>query len=132
MSTKTRVNIGLVGCGYMSRAHSNAFAKVNQFFDLDTRPILKAACARNPEAAEASARNWGYESFETDWRALLRRPDIDLIDIASPTDRPRGRMRTLQAARQPRRCSTKSVSACVVPPLNSAPAKLQTIPSLLP
>jgi predicted dehydrogenase len=51
MSTKTRVNIGLVGCGYMGRAHSNAFAKVNQFFDLDARPVLKAACARNPETA---------------------------------------------------------------------------------
>ena len=56
------------------------------FFELDARPVLKAACARNLETAEAFARNWGYESFETDWRALVRRPDIDLIDIASPND----------------------------------------------
>jgi hypothetical protein len=86
MSTKTTVNIGLVGCGFMDRAHSNAFAKVNQFFELDARPVLKAVCARNPGTAEAFARNWGYESFETDWRALVRRDDIDLIDIASPND----------------------------------------------
>ena len=70
----------------MGRTHSNAFAKVNQFFELDARPVLKAACARNLETAEAFARNCGYESFETDWRALVRRPDIDLIDIASPND----------------------------------------------
>jgi predicted dehydrogenase len=86
MSTRSTLNIGLVGCGFMGRTHSNAFAKVNQFFDLDTRPVLKAVCARNPETAEAFARNWGYESFETDWRALVRREDIDLIDIASPND----------------------------------------------
>ena len=86
MSTKRTLNVGLVGCGFMGRTHSNAFAKVNQFFELDARPVLKAACARNPETAEAFARNWGYESFETDWRALVRRPDIDLIDIASPND----------------------------------------------
>jgi predicted dehydrogenase len=86
MSTKRTLNIGLIGCGFMGRAHSNAFAKVNQFFELEAQPVLKAVCARNPAAAEAFAANWGYESFETDWRDLIRRPDIDLIDIASPND----------------------------------------------
>ena len=86
MSPKTNFNIGLVGCGFMGRTHSNAFARVNQFFDLDARPVLKAVCARNPATAEAFARNWGFERFETDWRELVRRPDIDLIDIASPND----------------------------------------------
>ena len=86
MSTKKALNIGLVGCGFMGRAHSNAFGKVNQFFELSAQPVLKAACARNPAAAEAFAANWGYESFETDWRDLVRRADIDLIDIASPND----------------------------------------------
>ena len=86
MSTKDTLNIGLVGCGFMGRTHSNAFARVNQFFELDTRPVLKAVCARNPASAKAFALNWGYESFETDWRDLVRREDIDLIDIASPND----------------------------------------------
>jgi myo-inositol 2-dehydrogenase/D-chiro-inositol 1-dehydrogenase len=86
MSTKRTLNIGLVGCGFMGRTHSNAFARVNQFFDLDARPVLEAVCARNPATAEAFARNWGFERFETDWRELVRRPDIDLIDIASPND----------------------------------------------
>ena len=70
----------------MGRAHSNAFARAGQFFELDTQPILKAVCARNSATAKAFADNWGYESFETDWRELVRRPDIDLIDIASPND----------------------------------------------
>src|ERR1700749_4584259 len=86
MSTKKPLNIGLIGCGFMGRAHSNAFARVGQFFELGLQPVLKAACARNPAEAEAFARNWGYESFETDWHHLVRREDIDLIDIASPND----------------------------------------------
>jgi predicted dehydrogenase len=86
MSAKKKLNIGLVGAGFMGRTHSNAFAKVNQFFELDTQPVLKAVCARNAAGAKAFAANWGYEAFETDWRDLVSREDIDLIDIASPND----------------------------------------------
>ena len=86
MSAKKKLNIGLVGAGFMGRTHSNAFAKVNQFFELDTQPVLKAVCARNAAGAKAFAANWGYEAFETDWRDLISREDIDLIDIASPND----------------------------------------------
>ena len=64
MSTKRTLNIGLVGCGFMGRTHSNAFAKVNQFFELDAQPVLKAVCPRNPETAKAFAANWGCESFD--------------------------------------------------------------------
>jgi predicted dehydrogenase len=86
MSAKKKLNIGVVGTGFMGRTHSNAFAKVNQFFELDAQPILKAICARNPAGAKAFAANWGYEGFETDWRELVSREDIDLVDIASPND----------------------------------------------
>jgi predicted dehydrogenase len=86
MSPRKTLNIGLVGCGFMGRAHSSAFLRVNQFFDCDAQPVLKAACARNPAAAEAFAANWGYQTFITDWRDLVARRDIDLIDIASPND----------------------------------------------
>ncbi|HEX4119953.1 MAG TPA: Gfo/Idh/MocA family oxidoreductase [Verrucomicrobiae bacterium] len=80
------LNIGLIGCGFMGRTHANAFGKVNSFFDLPYRPVLKAVCARNEKNARAFAQNWGFESFETDWRKLIARPDIDLIDIAAPND----------------------------------------------
>ena len=84
--TKKTINVGLVGCGFMGRAHSNAFNQVGRFFDLPYQLNLKAVCARDGDAAQAFARNWGYESFETDWRKLVERPDIDLIDIAAPND----------------------------------------------
>ena len=80
------LNIGLIGYGFMGRAHSNAFRKVSNFFDLEYRPVLKAVCARDPAKVKAFAGKWGYETFETDWRRLLARDDIDLIDIACPND----------------------------------------------
>jgi len=83
---KKHLNIGLVGYGFMGRAHSNAFLQAGRFFDLPYSPTLKAVCARNAERAKPFADNWGYESVETDWRKLVERKDIDLIDIASPND----------------------------------------------
>ena len=86
MRTKKKLGIGVVGCGFMGRTHSNAFGKVNRFFDLEYEPVLTAVCARNVAAAEAFAENWGFASFETDWRKLVARGDIDVVDIASPND----------------------------------------------
>ena len=81
-----KLNIGLIGYGFMGRAHSNAFRKVSNFFDLPYRPVLKAACAHSAEKAKAFADTWGYESIETDWRKLLERKDIDAIDICVPNN----------------------------------------------
>jgi myo-inositol 2-dehydrogenase/D-chiro-inositol 1-dehydrogenase len=80
------LNIGLIGYGFMGRTHSNAFLQAGRYFDLPFQPVLKAVCARNPERAQSFAANWGYESVESDWRKLVERDDIDLIDIASPND----------------------------------------------
>jgi predicted dehydrogenase/sugar phosphate isomerase/epimerase len=80
------LRVGLVGYGFMGRAHSNAFARVNQFFDLGYEPVLQAVCARDAGKVGPFAAQWGYQSYETDWRALTERKDIDLIDIASPND----------------------------------------------
>ena len=80
------LNIGLVGYGFMGRTHSNAFHQAGHFFKLPYRPVLKAICARNTDRATAFAENWGYQSVESDWRALVARKDIDLIDIATPND----------------------------------------------
>src|SRR5439155_16586357 len=70
----------------MGRAHSNAFLQASRFFDVPYQPVLKAVCARNTERVKSFADNWGYESVETDWRKLIERKDIDLVDIASPND----------------------------------------------
>src|SRR6185369_10114702 len=84
--SKKHLNIGLVGYGFMGRTHSNAFLQAGRFFDLAYQPVLKAVCARNAARAEAFAANWGYQAIESDWRKLVERSDIDLIDIASPND----------------------------------------------
>jgi predicted dehydrogenase len=80
------LRIGMIGYGFMGRAHTNGYKRVNDFFDLEYRPVLKAACARNAEKAQAFADNWGYESIETDWRALIARDDIDVVDICTPNN----------------------------------------------
>jgi predicted dehydrogenase len=84
--TKKPLNIGLVGYGFMGRTHSNAYLQAPRFFDVPYQPVLKAVCGRSAGRAEAFARTWGYESVEADWRTLVDRKDIDLVDIASPND----------------------------------------------
>ena len=86
MSEHKPLNIGMIGYGFMGRAHSNAYCKVGNFFKTKHRPVLRAACGRNEEAVQAFAENWGYESTETDWRALIARDDIDAIDICVPNN----------------------------------------------
>ena len=80
------LNVGMIGYGFMGRAHSNAFRKVNHFFPLDHQVVLKAACGRDGAKVQAFADTWGYESVETDWRKLIDRADIDVIDIAAPNN----------------------------------------------
>ena len=83
---KKKLNIGMVGYGFMGRTHSNAFSQVGHFFDVAYQPVLKTLCARNAEKAKTFAEQWGYESSLTDWRQLVDDKTIDLIDIASPND----------------------------------------------
>ena len=80
------LNIGLVGYGFMGRTHSNAYKRVNDFFELEYRPVLKSVCGRDEEKAKAFADNWQYESVETDWQRLIDREDIDAIDICTPNN----------------------------------------------
>ena len=81
-----KLNIGLIGYGFMGRAHSNGFRRVSNFFDLEYQPVLKAVCARDETKVKAFAQKWGYEGWETDWRKLIARKDIDVVDIACPND----------------------------------------------
>ena len=80
------LNIGMIGYGFMGRAHSNGYRRVSNFFNLQYTPVLKAACARDAAKAKAFADQWGYESIETDWRKLLERKDIDAVDICVPNN----------------------------------------------
>ena len=87
MANKKELRIGLVGCGFMGRTHSNGYKRVGDFFPaLTYRPVLKAVCSRSVEKVQAFADQWGYESVETDWKALIARDDIDAVDICAPNN----------------------------------------------
>lgn len=87
MAEKKELRIGLIGCGFMGRTHSNAYNRIRNFFpELSYVPVLKAVCSRSEDKVKAFADQWGYESYETDWKKLVRRDDIDAVDICTPND----------------------------------------------
>ncbi len=86
MPAKGSLKIGLVGTGFMGRTHSNAYHQVHRFFPQEAGAELVAVCSRDEAKARDFAAQWGFRSHETDWRALIERDDIDLVDIASPND----------------------------------------------
>jgi predicted dehydrogenase len=84
---KKELRIGLVGCGFMGRTHTNGYKRVSDFFPaLAYAPVLTAVCARNETKVRAFADQWGYKSVETDWKTLIARTDIDAVDICTPND----------------------------------------------
>lgn len=87
MANKKELRIGLIGCGFMGRTHSNGYKRVGDFFpELAYKPVLKAVCSRSENKVRSFAEQWGYETIETDWRAVIARTDIDAIDICTPND----------------------------------------------
>ncbi len=87
MSQNKTLRIGLIGCGFMGRTHSNGYKRVGDFFPaLEYRPVLKVVCSRSEKSVRDFAQQWGYESFETDWQKVVARDDIDAVDICTPND----------------------------------------------
>lgn len=80
------LGVGLVGYGFMGAAHSHAWRTAARFFDLPLRPVMAALSGRSVDAVTAAADRFGWNSVETDWRALLTRDDVQLIDICTPGD----------------------------------------------
>jgi predicted dehydrogenase len=86
MSQQADIGVGMVGYAFMGRAHSLAWNTVGRVFDVPLRPRLAAICGRDKAAAEAAAGRLGWAAAETDWRALIARDDVQLVDIAAPGD----------------------------------------------
>jgi len=86
MKAKKELNVGMIGYGFMARTHSNAYRRVGNFFDLEYKPVLKSVCGLVEAEAEAFADRWGYESFTTDWRKVVERKDIDIIEVCVPNN----------------------------------------------
>jgi predicted dehydrogenase len=83
MATK-ELRIAIIGCNFMGKAHSNAWRQASRFFPLPLQPVLQVACARHEAAARAFADTWGWRHVETDWRKVLERDDVDVVDISLP------------------------------------------------
>ncbi len=81
------IGVGLVGYKFMGRAHSNAYRQVAAFFpDVPLRPELTAICGRDEAGVKQAAAQFGWKSYETDWRRLVARDDIGLVDVSTPGD----------------------------------------------
>lgn len=79
------LNVAMLGTNFMGKAHSNAWLQVGKFFSPAITPVLKVACGQDPQRTRAFAATWGWQEASTDWRAVIARPDIDIIDIGLPT-----------------------------------------------
>jgi len=84
VTTAKPLRVGMVGYAFMGAAHSHAWRTAPRFFDLPLDPQLTALCGRNDDGVRAAAAKLGWGSVETDWRHLIERDDIDLIDICTP------------------------------------------------
>jgi predicted dehydrogenase len=80
------VNVALIGYAFMGRAHSNAYRQVTRFFSPQLRPRMKVLCGRTPAKVAAAARQLGWEEAATDWREVVTRRDIGIVDISTPGD----------------------------------------------
>jgi predicted dehydrogenase len=80
------VNVALIGYAFMGRAHSNAYRQVGPFLNPRLTPRLKVLCGRDAKAVKSAAATLGWDEAATDWREVVNRPDIDIVDVATPGD----------------------------------------------
>ena len=79
------VNVAIIGTKFMGKAHSNAWTSAPKFFKVGLKPVLKVACGQDVASTREFAETWGWEETETDWKKVVERPDIDIIDVSIPT-----------------------------------------------
>jgi len=80
------LRVAMVGYAFMGRAHSQGWRVAPRFFDLPRDPVMQVLVGRSPERSAEAARTLGWAEVETDWRRVVERDDIDLIDICTPGD----------------------------------------------
>jgi len=79
-----KLNIAMIGYGFMGRAHSNAWRQVRSFFDVPYEPVLKVICGRNESQVSKVAEHFGWQEHSTRWEEVVERPDVDVVDVCSP------------------------------------------------
>ena len=83
---KKKLNIAMIGYQFMGRAHSNAWRQVGRIFDAPFEPVMKVICGRDEAAVKQAAARYGWEEHATNWQDVVRRKDVDVIDICTPGD----------------------------------------------
>jgi predicted dehydrogenase len=81
-----KINVGMIGYSFMGKAHSFGYKNVGIFYELESLPVMKVLCGRKVEGVSAAAERYGWESYETDWKKLVHRDDIDVVDICTPNN----------------------------------------------
>jgi len=82
---REKINIAMLGTGFMGKAHSNGWMKVAKFFDVPYEPVFKVVFGRDKVTTDAFAARWGYESSTQDWKAAVARDDVDIVCIVATT-----------------------------------------------
>jgi predicted dehydrogenase len=86
MMKPKQLRIAMIGHQFMGRAHSNAWRQVGRFFELPLDPVMKVVCGRDGERTRRAAEALGWEEASTSWEEVVRRPDIDAVDVCTPVD----------------------------------------------
>lgn len=86
MSSKPKLRVAMIGHGFMGAAHSQGWRVTPRFFDLAADPEMAVLVGRNEATTTAAAQQWGWSETSTDWRAVIERDDIDIVDIVTPGD----------------------------------------------
>lgn len=79
-----RLNVALIGQGFMGRTHSNAWGQVSKFFDVPIKPVMHTVFGQEAENPQAFADNWGWHCASTNWQSVVDSPEIDLVDVVTP------------------------------------------------
>ena len=80
------IGVALIGTKFMGRAHSTAWGKCAQFFDLKRPPAMRVVAGRNPAETSAFAAKWGWQGSTADWREVLKDDSIELVDVSTPNN----------------------------------------------
>ena len=81
---KKRVNVALLGYGFMGKAHSAAWRDAPRYFDLPAEPVMKVIAGRNEEGVKAAGERFGWQEHTTSWQEVVKRDDIHIVDISTP------------------------------------------------
>jgi predicted dehydrogenase len=81
-----QLRVGMIGYGFMGAVHSHAWQAVKRAFDVEAVPVLAVLCGRDRAGVEVAAKRYGFAETATDWREVVKRDDIDVIDICTPGD----------------------------------------------